>query len=108
MLSQANDVEEFANRRVEEIKRKNPKIQAAFRGIIYQKVSIIREIDTYDVFHEPTHKDSAHANLVRLKEYSEVQGEMSHSVIRELVSKLQWVKANSSELTNLLKHGLHQ
>lgn len=105
LLSKADDIVEFAKNRAIELKHHNPQNPAEFRGIIYQQVGVVRAIekDTYDVFHEPSLQDAAHANLVRLKEYPEIKGEMSHAVIRELVEKLQWVKVDSPELKVLLE-----
>lgn len=105
LLSKADDIVGFATNRATELKRNNSQNSVKFRGIIYQQVDTIREIekDTYDVFHEPSRQDFAHANLVRLKEYSEIGGEISHAVIRELVEKLLWVKADSPELKILLE-----
>ncbi|RKZ93074.1 MAG: hypothetical protein DRR19_02360 [Candidatus Parabeggiatoa sp. nov. 1] len=78
--------------------------KAKFRGIIYQKVKLIREIemDTYDVFLDESEADCAYANLVRLKAFPRIRGKISPRSVAKLIEHFHVATSDSPELKELL------
>lgn len=104
LLSMAFNIKEVA-----ELAARNVGSQSIkFRHVIYASVSVLRDIECVDVYHEPT-EDAAHANCVLVGDVFVVpldatsQQKIAHEPLRRLANVLQCCDAENIAVLEQLR-----